>query len=126
MADDARASAWISSYRKANGLAGVDRDPALDGVAQRQADAMAAANELSHTIDGPLPRRLAAIGRDKGAAAENVSAGYKGLEAALEGWRRSPEHNKNLLYAPIRRIGVAAAEAPGTRYKTFWALVMTN
>jgi len=44
----------------------------------------------------------------------------------LLGWERSPRHNDNLLYRPIRRIGIAAASAPGTRYKTFWALVMTD
>lgn len=124
--DGAEASEWVSRYRHDHGLPEVTRDAALEAVAQAQADAMAAANELSHTVAGPLPARLAAIDRDKHAAAENVSAGYGSLQAALAGWQRSPEHNKNLLFAPIRRIGVAGAAAPGTRYGTFWALVMTD
>lgn len=124
--DAAHASQWISRYRAEHGLAAVIRDPALDGIAQAQADAMAAADLLSHSVAGPLPDRLARLDRQTGAAAENVSAGYPDLDAALGGWRRSPEHDRNLLLPPLRRIGVAGASAPGTRFKTFWALVMTD
>ncbi len=90
------------------------------------ADSMARANRLSHAVSGDLSARLAAEGLTRRAEAENVSAGYPSFERALLGWERSPRHNDNLLYRPIRRIGIAAASAPGTRYKTFWALVMTD
>ena len=124
--DQAQASALVSDYRRAHGLGSVETDPALQRVAQAQADAMAGANQLSHTVDGAMPDRLARFGVTRATSVENVSAGYADMAAALGGWRRSPAHNKNLLYRPMRRIGVAAAEAPGTRYKHFWALVMTN
>jgi uncharacterized protein YkwD len=124
--DQAAAIALVSDYRKAHGLAPVSGDAVLQHVAQAQAEAMASANELSHNVDGLLPARLAPYGRGRGASVENVSAGYATLAAALGGWRRSAEHNANLLYGPMRRIGVAAASAPGTRYKTYWALVMTD
>ena len=116
----------IASYREAHGLGAVDLDPALVRVARRQADSMARANLLSHAVSGDLSARLAAEGLTRRAEAENVSAGYPSFERALLGWERSPRHNDNLLYRPIRRIGIAAASAPGTRYKTFWALVMTD
>jgi len=123
-ADAARRT--IASYREAHGLGAVDLDPALVRVARRQADSMARANRLSHAVSGDLSARLAAEGLTRRAEAENVSAGYPSFERALLGWERSPRHNDNLLYRPIRRIGIAAASAPGTRYKTFWALVMTD
>jgi uncharacterized protein YkwD len=44
----------------------------------------------------------------------------------MAGWRRSPGHNANLLDPQMRRMGVATAYAPGTRYKVYWALVMSN
>ncbi|MGI3898985.1 MAG: CAP domain-containing protein [Janthinobacterium lividum] len=69
---------------------------------------------------------MSAEGLRRGADAENVSAGYPSFDRALVGWQHSPGHNANLLYRPIRRIGIAASSAPGTRYKTFWALVMTD
>ncbi len=124
--DQGQASGLVSDYRKQHGLAAVASDAALRQVAQAQADAMASANLLSHTVAGSLPERLAVVKRSRGASTENVSAGYSDLAAALAGWRRSPPHNANLLYGPMRRIGVAAASAPGTRYKTYWALVMTD
>ena len=116
----------VSAYRRRHGLNEVVVDPTLQRAAQAQADAMASANQLSHTVAGPLPARLAAVHARGSASVENVSAGYADLRAALGGWRRSPAHDANLLYGPMHRIGVAAASAPGTRYKTFWALVMTN
>lgn len=124
--DQARAAAWLNAYRREHGLTTLDRDPALQRVAQAQADAMARADQLSHTVAGTLPERLAVLDRAKRASAENVSAGYADLDAALSGWRRSPRHNDNLLDAPMRRFGIAAASAPGTRYGTFWSLVMTD
>ena len=116
----------IALYREAHGLGAVALDPALNRVAQRQADAMARADTLSHTLAGDLSARVAVEGVRRGAEAENVSAGYPSFERALAGWQRSPGHDANLLYRPIRRIGIAAASAPGTRYKTYWALVMTD
>ena len=124
--DQGRARQLISSYRESHGLPAVASDATLQRVAQAQADAMASHDLLSHTVAGPLPSRLAASHAIFRAEAENVSAGYHDLEAALSGWRRSRPHDANLLFRPIRRIGLAAAAAPGTRYKTFWALVMTD
>ena len=116
----------IALYRAAHGLGGVAVDPALNRVAQRQADAMARADTLSHTLAGDLSARVEAEGLRRGAEAENVSAGYPTFARALLGWQHSPGHDANLLYHPIRRIGIAAASAPGTRFKTYWALVMTD
>lgn len=124
--DEAEARQIISAYRHAHGLGDVALDPALHAVAQHQAAAMAGANLLSHTVAGPLPTRLATQGVERRAMVENVSAGYASLASAITGWRRSPAHNANLLFGPIRRMGIAASSAPNTRFKTFWALVMTD
>ncbi len=45
---------------------------------------------------------------------------------AIAGWQHSPEHNANLLDAKMRRMGIAAANAPGSRFKLYWALDMTD
>ena len=124
--DQAAARRVVSAYRATHGLPELALDPDLGRVAQRQADAMARADRLSHEVAGKLPDRLAALDVKRGAMAENVSAGYAGVERAVAGWERSPAHNANLLFKPLRRMGIAAASAPGTRYGTFWALVMTD
>lgn len=116
----------IARYREAHGLGGIEVDPALNRVAQRQADAMARADTLSHTLAGELSARVSAEGLRRGAEAENVSMGYPSFDRALAGWQRSPGHDANLLFKPIRRIGIAAATAHGPHDRTYWALVMTD
>jgi uncharacterized protein YkwD len=124
--DPVEVSQRISAYREAHHLGPVILDPSLITIAQAQADAMAGANLLSHEVAGNLDHRLNAAHHAKGYAVENVSAGYATADAAVAGWQRSAPHNANLLYGPMRHMGIAAADAPGTRFKTFWALVMTD
>jgi uncharacterized protein YkwD len=124
--DPAEMQAEISAYRRTHDLSSVSIDPGLMALAQAQANAMARANELSHEVSGSLTQRLNAAGRPMGYAVENVSAGYADASAALAGWQRSPRHNINLLDRHMRRMGIAAADAPGTRFKTYWALMMTD
>ena len=116
----------ISQYRANHGLGPVTIDPVLENAAQTQSRAMAAANKLDHEVRGSLDSRLKAAGSPAGLAVENVSAGYHTLAEAFSGWRDSPPHNKNMLEKGVRRMGIATAYAPGTRYKVFWTLVMTD
>ena len=124
--DPSEVQARISAYRRAHDLSPVTIDPALMALAQSQANAMAQANHLSHEIAGNLDHRLNASHHAKGYAVENVSAGYANADAALAGWQRSPGHNANLLDGHMRRMGIAAADAPDTRFRTYWALMMTD
>ena len=48
------------------------------------------------------------------------------LREAFSGWRDSPPHRANLLTPGVTRLGIAAVYAPGSKYKVFWALVMTD
>jgi uncharacterized protein YkwD len=120
------AAGMISQYRHEYALSAVQPDPILQKFAQAQANAMAARDLLSHTVDGNLARRLEAANLRQRTAVENVSAGYFSLSAVMAGWRRSPGHNANLLDPQMRRMGIATAYAAGTRYKVYWALVMTD
>jgi uncharacterized protein YkwD len=120
--DPAAAVAAITAYRASHGLGAVRLDPALVAMAQRQADAMAAANALSHTVAGAFMARLAGAGIDTSEAGENLGGGYYSLEEAMAGWRGSPEHNANLLIPNATRVGVAIAKDPRTRYGVYWAL----
>ena len=87
---------------------------------------MARADKMSHDVRGPLLSRLTGAGYAHGAAVENVSAGYLTLAEAFSGWRDSPPHNKNLLEPRMRRMGIATAYAPGSKYRVYWALVMSD
>jgi uncharacterized protein YkwD len=124
--DPIDAASLISQYRKDHGLCAVTPDPALQKLAQAQADAMAAHNLLTHDVDGTLTQRFDAAQLSQAAAVENVSAGYFSFAHVMNGWEQSPPHRANLLAPSTRRLGIATAFAPGTRYEVFWALDMSN
>lgn len=124
--DSGAAADHISAFRARHGLGPVRLDRTLMQAAANHAMAMASRNRMSHNLGrgDSLPRRLSAVGYRWGAAAENIGAGYRSLEAALAGWEASAGHRKNLLRQGITEIGIAAAHAPGSRHGTYWALVL--
>lgn len=125
--DAAAAASIISDYRVARGLPAVTVDPALNKLAQEQANAMAKADNLSHEVGGrSFSSRIKASGYDAAGAVENVGAGYQTLAEAFSGWRDSPSHNKNMLAPGMTRLGIATANAPKSKYKVYWALVLAQ
>ncbi len=120
--DPAAAAAALSAYRASHGLGPVRLDPALSAMAQRQADAMVAANALSHNAAGGFSTRLASAGIDTSEAGENLGGGYYSLDQAMAGWRGSPEHNANLLLPKATRLGIAIAKDARTQYRVYWAM----
>ena len=126
MVDAAQARNMISLYRSNKGLAPLTLDLALQRVAQAQAESMARANQVSHQTQGELAVRLDAAGVKASASAENISAGYHTLPEAFSGWRQSRPHDSNMLDPRMKRMGIATAYAPGTKYKVFWALVVAD
>ncbi len=124
--DPAAATAMLSAYRASRGLGPVRLDPALTAMAQRQADAMAAANVLSHDVAGSFASRLAGAGLANVQAGENVGAGHLSLDDAFSSWRRSPGHDANLLTPLATRFGIAITENPASRFGVYWAMVVAS
>lgn len=123
--DAAAARDMISIYRANQGLSRLTVDPALQKAAEEQVLAMARADHMSHEINGTLMSRL--DGRlEHTRAVENISAGYHTMAEAFSGWRDSPSHNKNMLNPDMRRMGIATAYVPESKYKVYWALILTD
>ena len=124
--DLAAAEKLINDYRVRNGLVRVKLEPSLVKIAQTQADAMAAQDQMSHDLPGlgGLKGRLRAGGYRSAVAAENLGAGYRTLGAALVGWRESPGHRENLLRADVTQLGIALAQTPRGRFKVYWAMIV--
>jgi uncharacterized protein YkwD len=114
----------ISQYRLEHGLSVVKTDPQLTAMAQRQANAMAAAGIMDHNVAGSFTSRMAES--HLGRAAENIAAGSKTWAETFRLWQNSPAHNANLLQTPADSVGVAMARNDQTRYRTFWALVIAE
>lgn len=121
------AASLLSDYRQKNGLPRVEIDQRLVEMAEAQARDMARRNQVTHDPGGRnFNKRLAASGFNAQRAAENIGAGYHTLAEAFSGWRDSPSHNKNMLLTGATKMGIAAAYAPNSKYKVFWALVLAE
>ena len=122
---DAKAAAsMISGYRRNNGLGIVALDDRLMRMAAEQARAMASKNRFEHDAAGPFAQRIKRSGYDAKVAVENIGAGYRTLAEAFSGWRDSPPHRVNMLHSGVTKMGIAAAYAPNSKYKVFWALIL--
>ncbi|WP_158554908.1 CAP domain-containing protein [Methylovirgula sp. 4M-Z18] len=118
----AEATAMLNAYRASHNLPPVRLDPALSAMAQRQANAMVQANDMSHNVDGSFSGRIMGAGIDTTRAAENIGGGYYSLQEAMAGWRASSEHNANLLLPQATRFGIAIAKDPQTDLRVYWAM----
>jgi uncharacterized protein YkwD len=119
--DPVAATAKLNAYRVEKGLNPLRLDPALTAMAERQAQAMAASETMSHDVGGPFSVRLAASGINA-AAGENLAAGYMSFDETLAGWRASAGHDANLLMAGATRFGIALAKNPSGGYGAYWAM----
>jgi uncharacterized protein YkwD len=124
--DPAAARDMISIYRTNNNLPVLSIDPALQRAAKARAEEMVKAGSASPDSAAKLKARLASEGVVSGVAVENVSAGYHTLAEAFSGWRQSAPHNANMLNKSARRMGIATAYAPDSKYKVYWALVLAE
>lgn len=124
--DPAAARDMISIYRRNKGLSLLRLDPALQRIAQEQARVMAASGGANAAVRRGLATRMKAAGVGMRTAVQNVSSGYHTLPEAFSGWRQSKPHNANMLNPRVRRMGIATAYVPGTKYRVHWALVLSD
>jgi uncharacterized protein YkwD len=110
-----------NEQRKSHGLAPLKLQHNLTDAAQWLADDMAVKDYFSHTdSEGrDVVDRVAAFGyRPVRLIAENIAAGTRTPQEAVERWMNSPEHRANLLHPEAEDMGVgyAVGEPDGERY----------
>lgn len=118
--DTEQARAMISAYRLNAGLGPLVLDPELVEAARREATAMAGSDKPAQA--DAVKARLAREGQP--GAEANLSAGYRRLAEAFSGWRDSPQHDRVMKDAKAKRMGIATAYAPGSKYQVYWALIV--
>ncbi len=110
-----------NAFRHEQKLGNVKRNKELDLAARLFAEYLAKTGKFAHEADGRQPAdRAKAAGYKYCMIAENLashldSRGFKtaGLAgAAVEGWKNSPGHRKNMLQPHVTEIGVGVAKAP--------------
>lgn len=116
----------INEFRAKNGLKPVTYDSNLVSMASRQVVVMASKDVLSHEVDGDFVKRMNANGFRDAEGAENVGAGHASVENAINSWIASPGHRANILMKNATRVGVVRADAPWSRYRNYWGLVIAS
>jgi uncharacterized protein YkwD len=124
--DPAAAQKLVNDYRRQKGLKPLTINAKLTAAARAHSEDLAKHDRISHYgSDGGDPwARVTKTGYPARLAAENVGTGQFSIEEVFEGWRKSPDHNANLLLADAREMGVALVYRPETEFKTFWTLVI--
>ena len=110
-----------NGFRRGEGLVPVARNRALDQAAQLFAQYLARTGKFAHEADGRQPSdRTRQAGYSHCQVAENLalnldSRGFTTLglaHEAVEGWKQSPGHRKNMLLPHVTETGVGIAKAP--------------
>lgn len=119
-------AALTSAFRAGRGLGPVRPNSKLRRMAEGHALVMAKTGKVQHSIGfgDSFARRLHASGYDALVAGENIAGGFDTIEEAMQGWKDSPGHRKNMLKPTINEIGIGVANNPTARLKTYWAMVI--
>ncbi|HXD60704.1 MAG TPA: CAP domain-containing protein [Lacisediminihabitans sp.] len=94
----------VNQARAAQGLRGLIRNPAIDGVAVNWANQMGASGSMTHN-----PSYSRQIPGGWTGAGENVAMGHPSAEAMFNGWMNSPGHRMLAAVAGAVLIGGALA-----------------
>jgi uncharacterized protein YkwD len=122
----AEVQVMINAYRAKYGLPAVHINTKLNQAAQMQAEDLAKHDRISHYgSDGSdVEDRARRAGYTFRMIAENIGTGQRSASEVIQGWQKSPSHNKNLLLPDAEHMGIALVYNPNSEFKTFWALVL--
>ncbi len=111
--------AETNAYRASKNLPQLQENAALEAAATAYAAYIAQHEAMGHTADGSNPaKRVSAQGYKWCFISENVWSSFPHSETtladelarkAMDGWKKSPGHNGNLLEKRAHEIGIGAA-----------------
>ncbi|MFG3254834.1 sigma-70 family RNA polymerase sigma factor [Streptomyces sp. NPDC048172] len=110
----------INVLRARQGCTGLRTDPRLTRVAQRQAEEMAARDQLGHTDASgrDLGQRVSAAGYEWSAVGETVATQQGSPKAVASEWQRSAMRDNEIFNCDFQHAGVGLAESPNGPYWT--------
>ena len=111
--------AETNTYRASKNIPQLQENAALETAATTYAVYLAEHEKMGHTADGSNPpKRVSAQGYKLCFISENVWSSFRHSETtlakelarkAMDGWKKSPGHNANLLQRRAHEIGIGAA-----------------
>lgn len=109
--------ATINGVRAKAGCGPLKLNGALMATAEAHARNMAEDDFFGHRDRSGkgFPARVRAQGYPLSLAAENIAAGQKTPDAAVQAWLDSPGHRKNIMNCKFRETGIAMVYQPDDR-----------
>jgi len=116
----------VNAYRAEYGRAPLIWKTELATAAQIHAADLAFHGLIQHegTDGSHHGTRILRQGYTYSLALENVAAGQRNWEDALQGWKNSKGHNEALLNNEVTEFGVALEFNENTKLATYWAMVL--
>lgn len=113
-----------NQHRLSLGLPALSFDDRLAKAAQRHADTMSAFQHMSHSAGGTtFQRRVRDAGYLMSKGGENIAAGQRTAEQAVNSWMDSSGHRRNIL-APWRHVGFGVSQ--GDDGRLYWCAVFAT
>lgn len=116
--------AETNAIRKEVGVAPLKYDENLAAFAQQRA------NEITQKYEHERPDGRDALSdlthRKGGSAGENIYQSPRTPEAAVQGWKESPGHYKNMVNENYQRIGIGLVRKPNTTWDYYWTQVFAG
>jgi len=100
-------------------------DSLFDAAVDHSRD-MANHDYFDHTdrAGNRVMQRATARGYVWRAIGENIAGGDGSVDRVMDGWLRSPGHCRNIMSPEYADIAVACVERDGTRWGTYWTMVL--
>lgn len=114
----------INNYRASMGVGPLVATRLLNQVAYDHSLDMGTRRFFDHTNpDGLSPFDRMARAGYSGGRAENIAAGNGDARSTFEQWRTSAGHNRNMLDASFRAMGIGRAYVASSTYRYYWTNV---
>ena len=118
----------INKVRKDKGLSKLTLDNRLQQAAQKHARDMAVRGYFSHESPDGLNAddRVIRKGYVWWVLAENIAAGYRTTQQAVEGWLKSPGHLENILCEKCQNTGIGVYYDQNSTWKYYYVQVFAS
>jgi uncharacterized protein YkwD len=113
----------INAYRRKNGVSQLSLNDKLGAAAKHHSRDMAKKNYFSHKLANgdSAEQNIRRFGyTNYRFVGENIFAGDKRADQAMAAWKKSREHNRNMLSTDFTEIGIGRAHGKKSKYGWYW------
>jgi len=123
--NDARAVARQCGNTSHDAVPPVTWSEQLTEAALKHSIDMTQNNFFSHTgsDNSSVADRVSATGYSWQTVGENIAAGQRSAQAAMDGWLESPGHCRNIMNPNYTEVGVTCVRNTGADYSNYWTNV---